>query len=181
METVPDQRRLQNPEMVLDELTGLVVLDEIQERPELFELFQVLRVLVDRPDNQARFLILGSDSPTIIRSASETLAGRLEFIELSGFDLSETGANSWDTLWVRGSFPRSFLAKSNADSQAWSEGLIRTFLEPDIPQLGVNIPALAIRRFWTMLAHYHGQTWNASEIGRSLGISDKTVRSYLVV
>ncbi len=176
MESVPDQRRLQNPEMVLGGLTGLVVLDEIQERPELF---QVLRVLVDRPGNQARFLILGSASPTIIKSVSETLAGRLEFIELNGFDLSETGKDSWESLWMRGSFPRSFLAISNADSQIWREGFIRTFLERDIPQLGINIPALAMRRFWTMLAHYHAQTWNASELGRSLGLSDKTVRSYL--
>jgi len=176
IESVPDQRRLQNPEMVLGGLTGLVVLDEIQEQPELF---QVLRVLVDRPENQARFLILGSASPSIIKSASETLAGRLEFIELNGFDLSETGADTWETLWVRGGFPRSFLAKSDTDSQVWREGFIRTFLERDIPQLGINIPALAMRRFWTMLAHYHAQTWNASEISRSLGISDKTVRSYL--
>lgn len=176
MESVPDQRRLQNPEMVLGGLTGLVVLDEIQERPELF---QVLRVLVDRPENQARFLILGSAAPTIIKSASETLAGRLEFIEPYGFDLSETRTDAWESLWMRGSFPRSFLANSDADSQAWREGFIRTFLERDIPQLGINIPALAMRRFWTMLAHYHAQTWNASEIGRSLGLSDKTVRSYL--
>lgn len=176
IESVPDQRRLQNPEMVLGGLIGLVILDEIQERPELF---QVLRVLVDRPENQARFLILGSASPAIIKSASETLAGRLEFIELNGFDLLETGADTWETLWVRGGFPRSFLAKSDTDSQVWREGFIRTFLERDIPQLGINIPALAMRRFWTMLAHYHAQTWNASEISRSLGISDKTVRSYL--
>jgi uncharacterized protein len=176
MESVPDQRRLQNPEMVLGSLRGLVVIDEIQEQPELF---QALRVLVDRPENQARFLILGSASPTIIKSASETLAGRLEFIELNGFDLSETGAESWETVWVRGGFPRSFLAGSDVDSQIWREGFIRTFLERDIPQLGINIPALAMRRFWTMLAHYHAQTWNASEISRSLGISDKTVRSYL--
>ena len=118
MESVPDQRRLQNPEMVLGGLRGLVVLDEIQEQPELF---QVLRVIVDRPENQARFLIPGSASPTIIKSASETLAGRLEFIELNGFDLSETGTEYWETLWLRGGFPRSFLAKSDADSQIWRE------------------------------------------------------------
>src|SRR5690606_20087178 len=167
LESVPDQRRLQNPEMVLGGLSGLVILDEIQVRPELF---QVLRVLVDHPDNQARFLILGSASPTIVKAASETLAGRIEFIELNGFDLSEVGAERWETLWVRGSFPRSFLAMSDTDSQVWREGFIRTFLERDIPQLGINIPAVAIRRFWTMLAHYHAQTWNASEIGRSLGL-----------
>ena len=176
MESVPDQRRLQNPELALGGLSGLVVLDEIQEMPELF---QVLRVLVDRPENQARFLILGSAAPEIIKSASETLAGRLEFIELQGFDLSETGPNAWESLWLRGGFPRSFLAASEDDSLVWREGFIRTFLERDIPQLGINIPAIAMRRFWTMLAHYHGQTWNAAEIGRSMGLSDKTVRSYL--
>lgn len=176
IESIPDQRRLQNPEMMLGSLTGLVVLDEIQIMPELF---QVLRVLVDRPENQTRFLILGSASPEIIQSASETLAGRLEFIELQGFDLSETGTGTWETLWVRGGFPRSFLAASEDDSRAWREGFIRTFLERDIAQLGINIPAVAMRRFWTMLAHYHGQTWNAAELGRSMGLSDKTVRSYL--
>jgi predicted AAA+ superfamily ATPase len=176
LESVPDRRRLQNPELMLGSLAGLVILDEIQKMPELF---QVLRVLVDRPENQARFLILGSASPEIIKSASETLAGRMEFIELQGFDLSETGADTWETLWQRGGFPRSFLAASEDDSLAWREGFIRTFLERDIPQLGINIPAVAMRRFWTMLAHYHGQTWNASEMGRSMGLSDKTVRSYL--
>ena len=176
IESVPDRRRLQNPELVLGSLAGLVVLDEIQAMPELF---QVLRILVDRPENQARILILGSASPEIIKSASETLAGRLEFIELHGFDLSETGADAWEPLWLRGGFPRSFLANSEDDSQAWREGFIRTFLERDIPQLGINIPAVAMRRFWTMLAHNHGQTWNAAEVGRSMGLSDKTVRSYL--
>lgn len=176
LESLPDQRRLQNPEWVLGALQGLVVLDEIQIMPELFP---VLRVLVDRPDNKARFLILGSASPAIIQSASETLAGRVEFIELSGFDLSETGPQSWETLWLRGGFPRSFLAESGDDSLAWREGFIRTFLERDIPQLGINIPPAALRRFWTMLAHYHGQTWNAAELSRSMGLSDKTVRSYL--
>lgn len=176
IESLPDQRRLQNPELVLGSLSGLAILDEIQEMPGLF---QVLRVLVDRPDNQARFLILGSASPEIIKSASETLAGRIEFIELQGFDLSETGADAWESLWLRGGFPRSFLANSDDDSLAWREGFIRTFLERDIPQLGITIPAINMRRFWTMLAHYHGQTWNASEISRSMGLSDKTVRSYL--
>ncbi len=176
LESVPDQRRLQNPELMLGGLTGLVVLDEIQTMPELF---QVLRVLVDRPENQARFLILGSASPEIIKSASETLAGRVEFVELQGFDLSETGADTWETLWLRGGYPRAFLAKLDEDSLTWREGFIRTFLERDIPQLGINIPSTTMRRFWTMLAHYHGQIWNAAEIGRSMGLSDKTVRSYL--
>ncbi len=176
IKSVPDRRRLQNPEFMLGSLTGLVILDEIQEMPELFS---VLRILVDRLENQANFLILGSASPEIIKSASETLAGRIEFVELQGFNLAETGVDAWEQLWMRGGFPRSFLATSDVDSLAWREGFIRTFLERDIPQLGINIPAVTIRRFWTMLAHYHGQTWNAVEIGRSMGLSDKTVRSYL--
>lgn len=176
LESLPDQRRLQNPEMVLGALSGLVILDEIQLMPELFK---ILRVLVDKPGNKVKFLILGSASPVIIKSVSETLAGRLEFIELSGFDLVETGAKKWEALWLRGGFPRSFLAETEDDSLAWREGFIRTFLERDIPQLGINIPPAALRRFWTMLAHYHGQTWNAAELSRSMGLSDKTVRSYL--
>jgi uncharacterized protein len=176
LESQPHIRRLQNPEFVLGSLEGLVILDEIQNMPELF---QVLRVLIDRPGNRTRYLVLGSASPDIVRDASESLAGRVEFVELAGFDLSETGATSLDGLWLRGGFPRSFLATSDEDSLAWREGFIRTFLERDIPQLGIAIPAVAMRRFWTMLAHYHGQTWNASDLGRSMGLSDKTVRSYL--
>jgi len=176
LESVPDQRRLENPELVLGDLKGLVILDEIQLIPSLF---QVLRVLVDRPDNKARYLILGSASPDIIKNASETLAGRVEFIELSGFDLGEIGQKNWEKLWLRGGSPRSYLADSEKDSLAWREGFIRTFLERDIPQLGINVSPVAMRRFWTILAHYHGQTWNASQLGRSMGLTDKTVRSYL--
>jgi predicted AAA+ superfamily ATPase len=176
LESEPDRLRLQNPELMLGNLDGLVVLDEIQVMPELF---RVLRVLVDRPENQARFLILGSASPDIVKNVSETLAGRVEFIELSGFDLSEVGGDAWEKLWLRGGYPRSFLAESDEDSRVWREGFIKTFLERDIPQLGISIPSSAMRRFWTMLAHYHGQTWNASELARSMGLSDKTVRSYL--
>jgi predicted AAA+ superfamily ATPase len=176
LESQPDLRRLQNPELMLGSLNGIIILDEIQIMPELFN---VLRVLVDRPKNRSRFLVLGSASPGIIKNVSETLAGRVEFVELSGFDLQETGADSWEKLWVRGGFPRSFLARSAGDSLVWREGFIRTFLERDIPQLGVTVPSTAMRRFWTMLAHYHGQTWNASELARSMGLSDKTVRSYL--
>ena len=176
LESVADRRRLQNPELALGELSGLVILDEIQVLPDLFP---VLRGLVDRPGQKTRFLILGSASPHIIRHASETLAGRVEFVELSGFDLSETGPGALNALWLRGGFPRSFLAGSDADSFAWREGFVRTYLERDIPQLGFRIPASAMRRFWTMLAHYHGQTWNASELARSMGLSDKTVRGYL--
>jgi uncharacterized protein len=176
LESQPDIRRLQNPELVLGMLTGLVVLDEIQLMPELFA---VLRVLVDRPQNQARFLILGSASPSLIKQAAESLAGRIEFVELAGFDLTETTITAWQTLWQRGGFPRSFLAASDEDSLAWREGFIRTFLERDLPQLGIMLPTPALRRFWTMLAHYHGQIWNANELGRSLSLSDKTVRAYL--
>ena len=176
LESEPDVRRLTNPELALRELNGLVVLDEIQRMPALFS---VLRVLVDRPDSKSTFLILGSASPDVVRGVSESLAGRVEFIELAGFDLTEIGRDSWRKLWWRGGFPRAYLAETDADSLAWREGFIRTFLERDIPQLGISIPAAAMRRFWTMLAHWHGQTWNASELGRSLAVSDKTVRSYL--
>lgn len=178
LESQPDVRRLQNPELALSGLKGLVVIDEIQAMPELF---RVLRVLVDRPQNQARYLILGSASPDIIRNVSETLAGRIEFIELAAFDLAEVGASNWQELWVRGGFPRAFLAESDDNSTAWRTDFIRTFLERDIPQLGIRIPPPAMRRFWTMLAHYHGQTWNASELAGAMGLSAKTVRSYLDV
>lgn len=178
LESLPDRRRLENPELVLGSIDGTVVIDEIQRMPALFE---VLRVLVDRPENRARFLILGSASPDIVRGASETLAGRVEFIELAGFDISELNAEDIEKLWLRGGFPRSFLAESDADSAAWREGFIRTFLERDIAELGFALPPAAMRRFWTMLAHQSGQTWNGSQIGRSMGLSDKTVRGYLDV
>ena len=176
LESRPDQTRLQNPELALSGIKGTVILDEIQSMPELFN---VLRVLVDRPKNQTRFLILGSASPELMKKASETLAGRVEFVELTGFTLAEIKPKEERKLWLRGGFPRSFLASSDTDSASWREGFIRTFLERDIPQLGISIPAAAMRRFWTMLAHYHGQIWNASELGRAMGFSDKTMRSYL--
>jgi predicted AAA+ superfamily ATPase len=176
LESLPDQRRLQNPELALGSLVGLVLIDEVQVMPSLFN---VLRVLVDRPENPARFLILGSVSPDIIKHVSESLAGRVEFVDLSGLDLVEVGPSKWEQLWIRGGFPLSFLAASDQDSMAWRDGFVRTFLERDIPQLGIPIPPATMRRFWTMLAHYHGQLWNASAIGRSMGLSDKTVRSYL--
>lgn len=176
LESPVDVARLANPELYLGSLRGLVILDEIQALPDLLP---VLRVLSDRPRKPARFLVLGSASPAIVRGASETLAGRVEFVELGGFDLAEAGPRRWERLWGRGGFPRSFLARSEADSLAWREGFVRTFLERDVPQLGIGIPAAALRRFWTMLAHSHGQTWNGSDIGRSMGLTDKTVRSYL--
>ncbi|MFW8600416.1 ATP-binding protein [Desulfobacterota bacterium M19] len=174
LESPADQQRLQNPELLFSALPGVIILDEIQLKPELFN---VLRVLVDKPDNKSKFLVLGSASPHIIKNVYETLAGRVEFIELSGFNMGEISGK--EQLWLRGGFPRSFLANSEEDSLAWREGFIRTFLERDIPMLGISIAAAAIRRFWTMLAHFHGQTWNASELGRSMGLNDKTVRSYL--
>ena len=176
LESQPDLIRLQNPELMLGSLKSIAVLDEIQEMPGLFK---VLRVLVDRPMNRTRFLILGSASPDIMKNASESLAGRLEFVELSGFALQEINAESEQALWLRGGFPRSFLADSDEDSMAWLEGFIQTFLERDIPNLGISLHSAAMRRFWTMLAHYHGQIWNASELGRAMGLSDKTMRSYL--
>ncbi len=176
LESPGDLRRLENPDLVLGRERRLVVLDEIQTRPELFN---VLRVLVDRPSRPPRFLVLGSASPSLVRGVSETLAGRIQFVELSGFDLREAGADSWQRLWTRGGFPRAYLARTSEDSVRWREGFIRTFLERDIPQLGITIPAAALRRFWTMLAHYHGQTWNSSELARSMSLSDKTVRTYL--
>ena len=176
LESERDVRRLANPELVLGELRGLVVLDEIQRLPALFN---VLRVLADRPDADARFLILGSASPDLVRGVSESLAGRVEFVELAGFDLSETGVERWRRLWLRGGSPRSYLAESDADSMAWRDGFLRTFLERDIPQLGIATPAAAMRRFWTMLAHWHGQTWNGTELGRAMSATDKTMRRYL--
>ena len=176
LESEPDIRRLANPELVLGSLEGLVVLDEVQRMPRLFA---ALRVLADRPHADTRFLILGSASPDLVRGVSESLAGRVEFVELTGFDLGETGTRAMRPLWLRGGFPRSYLATSDDDSIAWRDGFIRTFLERDVPQLGITIPAAAMRRFWTMLAHWHGQTWNASELGRAMTVSDKTVRGYL--
>jgi uncharacterized protein len=177
LESVPDRRRLENPEYVLGASKGLVVLDEIQLMPALLS---VLRVLVDREGEGPRFLILGSASPHVMRGASESLAGRVEFVELSGFGIDELRDDP-HRLWLRGGFPRSALARTEADSLAWREGFIRTFLERDLPTLGITVPPVAMRRFWTMLAHCHGQRLNASEVGRSLGITDKTVRSYLDV
>jgi predicted AAA+ superfamily ATPase len=176
LESQVDLRRLANPEMVLGSLSGLVVIDEIQTLPGLYP---VLRVLADRPDTPCRFLILGSAWPQVIRNVSETLAGRVEFVDMAGFDLTELGPDAWRSLWVRGGFPRSYLAANDEDSAAWREGFIRTFLERDIPQLGIRIAAPAMRRFWTMLSHDHGQIWNASRTASGLVLSDKTVHSYL--
>ncbi len=168
--------RLVTPRLALDPLRGLIVIDEIQRRPDLFPM---LRVLADREDVDARFLILGSASRDLIRQASETLAGRIHFVDVFPFALTETGLASFDTLWTRGGFPPSFLAPTDEASWQWREQYIRTFLERDIPALGIRIPPLMLRRFWMMLAHYHGQAFNASEIARSLGVADTTATHYL--
>jgi predicted AAA+ superfamily ATPase len=168
--------RLDQPMTALRGLRGLVVIDEVQRRPDLFP---ILRVLADRRPLPARFLILGSASPDLIRQSSETLAGRLEVVTLSGFALDEVGTRSLDGHWLRGGFPLSFLARSTADSVAWRRQFIQTFLERDLPQLGVTIPAAALLRFWTMVAHHHANIWSAADPARSLGVSEPTVRRYL--
>jgi uncharacterized protein len=167
---------LANPMVALQGLHGLVVIDEVQHAPELFK---VLRVLIDRPNNPASFLLLGSASPALLRQSSESLAGRIEVIEAAGFTLNETGVEAVDRLWWRGGFPRSFTAKSDNNSRLWRRAFIRAVVERDLPQLGMNAPAPAIHRFWTMLAHFHGQTWNAADPARSLGVNESTVRRYL--
>ncbi|HNQ56533.1 MAG: hypothetical protein DPW12_10750 [Rhodocyclaceae bacterium] len=168
--------RLSEPMTALSPLRGLVVIDEIQRMPELFP---VLRVLADREGTPARFLLLGSASPALLRASSESLAGRIEVIEIGGFVLEETGAGSADALWLRGGAPRSFLAETDADSRTWRQQFLQALVERDLPQLGAALAPAALLRFLTMLAHYHGQIWNAAEPARSLGISEITVRRYL--
>lgn len=168
--------RLDEPRTALEPLEGLVVIDEVQRRPELFP---VLRVLADRRARPARFLILGSASGDLLRQSSESLAGRVERIEIGGFTLAELGTGSAATLWRRGSFPLAYLARSEADSVAWRKQFIQTLLERDLPQWGVRVPSTALLRFWTMLAHYHGQTWNAAEPARAMDVSPSTTRRYL--
>ena len=176
LERQADVGRLVDPELALGPLKGLVILDEIQRLPNLFP---ALRVLADRRPIRTRFLILGSASPDMLRQGNETLAGRIAYYSLNGFSLQEVGIKHLSTLWLRGGFPRSFLASSHAQSQTWRQQFITTFLERDIPQLGIQVSSATLRRFWTMLAHYHGQVWNASEFARSFGVSDNTVRNYL--
>ncbi|MGV2338186.1 MAG UNVERIFIED_CONTAM: ATP-binding protein [Planctomycetaceae bacterium] len=176
LESPSDLARLVQPELVLRPLQGLVILDEVQRRPDLFPL---LRVLADRPDSPARFLILGSASPEFMKASSESLAGRVSFIEVTGFSLAELGAEALSRLWWRGGFPRAFLASSDRATRQWLEDFRRTFLERDIPQLGIRVPAVTLGRFWTMVAHYHGQVLNFAELARSLGSSEPTARRYL--
>jgi predicted AAA+ superfamily ATPase len=168
--------RLAEPDTALRPLRGLVVIDEIQRRPDLFPL---LRVLADRRPLPARFLILGSASPALLRQSSETLAGRLETVPLEGFRLADLGVAAQGRHWLRGGFPLAYTARSEEDSIAWRRQFIQTFLERDVPQLGSSVPAVALRRFWTMIAHYHGQTWNGAELARALAVSEATVRRYL--
>ena len=168
--------RLAEPDTALRPLRGLVVIDEVQRRPDLFPL---LRVLADRRPLPARFLILGSASPARLCQSSETLAGRLETVLLEGFRLADLGAPAQDRHWLRGGFPLAYVARSDGDSMVWRRQFIQTFLERDVPQLGSSVPAEALRRFWTMIAHYHGQTWNGAELARALAVSEATVRRYL--
>jgi len=178
LESDADLRRLAEPSYALEPLRGLVILDEVQRRPELFPS---LRVLADRPKRPARFLVLGSASPQLLKQTSETLAGRIAFYELAGLSLEEVGIRNLRRLWIRGGFPRSYTARSTVESNRWRRDFIRTFLERDLPQLDVRTPASALHRFWSMLAHVHAQTLNWSELGRSMGVSDAIVRSYVDV
>ncbi|MCP4352362.1 MAG: ATP-binding protein [Desulfobacterales bacterium] len=176
LEDPGDILKLTNPKMMLQDQKGLIILDEIQRKPDLFP---ILRVLSDQPDFKGKFLILGSASPRLVKGVSETLAGRVAFVGIGGFGLKEIGTEQFERLWLRGGFPRSFLAESDNLSFKWRNDFIRTFLERDIPQLGISVPAMTLRRFWTMVAHYHGNIWNASELARSMGSSEATMRRYL--
>ena len=178
LERATDRRRLQTPEQTLSRLTGLVIIDEIQREPGLFE---TLRVLLDRRDEPARFLLLGSASPALIRGASETLAGRVGLVDLFGFDLTETPRAAWRLLWQRGGFPRSYLAPDDAGSALWRETFVETFLMRDVAEHGLSVPVEALRRFWTMVAHYHGQVWNAAEFARAIGAGEAVARRHLDV
>lgn len=175
LENPRDLAILDHPQLALENLSGLIVIDEIQRKPDLFPL---LRYLVDTNPNQ-KYLILGSASRNLLKQSSESLAGRIGYYHLNGFRTSDVGKEQMVRLWLRGGLPRSYLANSEEASLLWRENYISTFLERDIPQLGIQIPALTLRRFWTMISHYHGQILNYSELGRSFGISDMTVRKYI--
>ena len=176
LEDPRDLALLADPMLTLEGLRGLVVLDEIHHRPELFP---VLRVLADRRPIRTRFLVLGSASPELLRQSSESLAGRIAYHFLPGLSLEEVGPADLETLWLRGGYPLSYLARTHKESCEWRRNFVRTFLAKDVPSLGVSTPPETLHRFWSMLAHYHGQTWNASELGRSFGVADTTVRRYL--
>lgn len=176
LEDPRDLALLADPMLTLAGLRGLVVLDEIHHRPELFP---VLRVLADRRPIRTRFLVLGSASPDLLRQSSESLAGRIAYHFLPGLSLAEVGADHLETLWLRGGYPQSYLERTHQGSAEWRRNFVRTFLAKDVPSLGVSTPAETLFRFWSMLAHYHGQIWNASEFARSFGVADTTVRRYL--
>ncbi len=176
LEDPADLARLADARLTLEPLRGLVVIDEIQRRPDLFPL---LRVLADRPRRPARFLVLGSASPELLRQSAESLAGRVVYHELGGFSLEDVSPGRADRLWLRGGFPRSFLARTEREGDEWRRAFVRTFVERDLPQLGTTIAGATLERFWAMLAHYHAQTWNAAEFARSFGVSDTSVRRYL--
>jgi uncharacterized protein len=178
LEDPADRRRLEQPMTALERLRGLVVIDEAQLAPDLFP---VLRVLVDRRPLRARFLLSGSASPDLVRGSAETLAGRVAFVDMAGFDLSEVGTSALRRLWMRGGLPRSYLARSEAASMRWREDFVTTFLERDLRRFGVELQPESLRRLWSMIAHYHGQTWNGSEVGRSLGEAHTTVKRHLDV
>lgn len=175
LENPRDARQFETPQLTLERLKGLIVIDEIQHAPEIFPL---LRYLVDhRPDH--KYLILGSASRDLIRQSSESLAGRIAYHNLGGLRFSDLPSAQLERHWLRGGFPRSFTAQAEEESYTWRMNFIQTFLERDIPQLGIAIAARTLRRFWIMLSHYHGQILNHSELARSFGISDKTVRHYI--
>lgn len=178
LENPRDVARLRDEMTALEPLRGLVILDEIQRRPEIFP---ALRVLADRRGKPARFLVLGSASPDLLKQSSESLAGRIAYLKLEGFGIADVGVENWRKLWLRGGFPRSYLARSEKQSFAWREVLIQTYLQRDLAELELRLPAATLGRFWTMIAHYHGQIWNSSELARSFALSDKTVRRYLDV
>lgn len=168
--------RLDEPMTALQDLPGIIVIDEVQRRPDLFP---ILRVLVDREPLPARFLILGSASPALLRQSSESLAGRITIITMSGFSLEEVGIENQGKLWQRGGFPRSYLANNDSESFEWRRDFVLTFLERDVPQFGVQIPSTSLFRFWSVLAHYHGQIWNVAETARTLNIGETTARRYM--
>lgn len=174
LENPLDLQRLDNPMLTLEELSGLIVIDEVQRKPELF---QSLRVQIDRHRETQRYLILGSASRELLNQSSETLAGRISYLELTPFNARE--ADQLQTLWLRGGFPNTYLAKSDQISYQWRNAYIKTFLEKDIPALGINIPSEQLRRFWLMLTHYHGQVINTSELGRSMNLSHNTIKKYI--
>ena len=176
LENQEDRARLVDPMLTLKALEGVAVLDEVQRMPDIF---MTLRVLADRPDPPCRYLVLGSASPGLLKQTSETLAGRICYHRLRGFSVEEVGVENHLKLWRRGGCPRSYLAERDVTSMEWRRSFIGTFLERDVPQLGITVGSNTLRRFWIMLAHYHGQVWNASEFGRSFGVADTTVRHYL--